>query len=104
MRLPGEGVRNALAHESRKLGLHVQQQFGIQVMYDGVVVGEYVADLLVEGTVLVEIKAVKDLDDIHAAQCINYLRATGFCICLLFNFGKSRVQVKRFANFNRVPE
>jgi GxxExxY protein len=51
--------------------------------------------LLVEGIVLVELKAVKALDDIHAAQCLNYLKATGIHICLLINFGRPRVEVKR---------
>jgi GxxExxY protein len=86
---------NALAHEIRKAGLKVAQQHGIQIRYDGILVGEYVADLLVEGTVLVELKAVKSLDDIHAAQCLNYLKATGIQICLLINFGRPRVEIKR---------
>jgi GxxExxY protein len=86
---------NALAHEIRKAGLKVSQQHAIQIRYDGVLVGEYVADLLVEEIVLVELKAVKALDDIHAAQCLNYLKATGIKICLLINFGRPRVEVKR---------
>src|SRR2546423_8920285 len=76
---------NALAHEIRKAGLKVSQQHGIQIRYDGVLIGEYVADLLIEEIVLVELKAVKALDDIHAAQCLNYLKATGIQICLLIN-------------------
>ena len=74
----------------------MRQQVPLQVLYDDVVVGEYVADLLVEGAVLVELKAIQTLDTIHAAQCINYLAATKLPICLLINFGK-RVQVKRIA-------
>ena len=95
---------NAMAHEMRKAGLNVTQQHHVIIRYDGVVVGDYVADLLVEGLVLVELKAVKDLDEIHQAQCINYLKATGFPICLLFNFGKNRVQVKRFRGSKTQPE
>ena len=86
---------NALAHELRKNGLDVIQQHPIQVLYDGVVVGDFVADLLVEHEVLVELKAVKALDDVHLAQCLNYLKATGRSLCLLLNFGTPRVQVKR---------
>lgn len=86
---------NALAHEVRKAGLDVRQQHGIQVYYDGVVVGEYAVDLLIEGCVLVELKAVKALDDIHLAQCLNYLKATGLRVCLLINFGRPRVEVRR---------
>jgi GxxExxY protein len=89
---------NALAHELRKAGLAVTQQSGIVVCYDGVVVGQYAVDLLVEGTVMVELKAVKALDGAHDAQCINYLKATSLPLCLLLNFGKSRVEIKRFAN------
>jgi GxxExxY protein len=89
---------NALAHELRKAGLAVTQQPGIVVSYDGVVVGQYAVDLLVEGTVMVELKAVKALDGAHGAQCINYLKATGLPLCLLLNFGKSRIEIKRFAN------
>jgi GxxExxY protein len=90
---------NAMAHELRKAGLAVEQQKPITVIYDGVVVGEYLADLLVEGTVLVELKAARALDDAHTAQCLNYLAATGIPVCLLLNFGK-RVEVKRFKNQN----
>jgi GxxExxY protein len=86
---------NALVHELRKAGLNVAQQRGISVYYDGVIVGEYTADLLVEGEVLVEIKAVKKLDDVHNAQCLNYLKATGLHLCLLLNFGNPRIEVKR---------
>jgi GxxExxY protein len=60
-----------------------------------VVVGEYVADLLVEGLVLVELKAIKELDNIHLAQCLNYLKATGLQLCLLINFGTPKIRIKR---------
>jgi GxxExxY protein len=86
---------NALTHELRKTGLRVSQQLPIKVHYDGVVVGEYIADILVEETILVELKTVKELDSIHLAQCINYLKATGLKLCLLFNFSKPHLQIKR---------
>jgi GxxExxY protein len=89
---------NALAHELRKAGLHVQQQHGVTVYYDGVSVGEYSADLLVEGVLLLELKAVKQLDNIHLAQCLNYLRATNVRLCLLINFGKAKLEFRRVAN------
>ena len=89
---------NALAHELRKAGLKAEQQHGITVHYDGVVVGEYAADLLVDGVLLVELKAVKELDDIHLAQCLNYLRATNLRLCLLMNFGKPKLEVRRIVN------
>jgi GxxExxY protein len=71
------------------------QQHKIEVFYDGVVVGDYVADILVENTVLLELKAVKQLDDVHMAQCLNYLKATGLQVCLLINFGAPRVEIRR---------
>ena len=92
---------NALAHEIRKAGLSVVQQYGVPVYYDEVMVGDYVADLLVEAHVLVELKAVKALDKIHLAQCLNYLKATHLPICLLINFGKPRLEIKRIINSTR---
>jgi GxxExxY protein len=88
---------NALAHELRKAGLSVAQQRQMTVRYDGVIVGEYVADLVVEGAVIVELKHARVLDDIHLAQCLNYLRATGLHLCLLINFGRPRVEVRRIS-------
>jgi GxxExxY protein len=89
---------NALCHELRKVGFAVEQQRSLRVCYDGVIVGDYVADVVVEGRVIVELKAVRALDDIHVAQCLNYLKATGLSVCLLLNFGTARVQVKRIVH------
>ena len=86
---------NSIAVELKDAGLTVQQQALIQVKYKDNIVGDYSADLLVENSVLVELKAVKNLDDIHLAQCMNYLKATGFKICLLINFGTKHVQIKK---------
>ena len=86
---------NALAHEIRKAGHRVEQQAKIKVYYDGIVVGDYVADMLVEDKVLLEIKAVQTLADVHIAQCLNYLAATQLPVCLLINFGTPKVQIKR---------
>lgn len=89
---------NALAHEMTKAGLAVERQRQINVSYDNVEVGHYVADLLVNECVLVEIKAIKALDDAHFAQCLNYLAATRLKLCLLINFGAPKVQIKRIVN------
>jgi GxxExxY protein len=89
---------NALAHGLRKTGLTVMQQRGVTVTYDGVVVGEYCVDLLVEHVLLVELKTVKALDEAHRAQCINYLKAIDQQLCLLLNFGNPRLEIKRVAN------
>ena len=88
---------NALCHELRKAGVAVRQQVPVPVCYDGVVVGDFVAVAMVDDTVLVELKAASAIDDVHVAQCINYLAATGKPLCLLINFGARRVQVKRIA-------
>jgi GxxExxY protein len=88
---------NAMAPELRKAGLAVEQQQGITVLYDGIVVGEYAVDLLVEEGIIVKPKAIKALDNAHAAQCINYLKAAGRQLCLLLNLGKSHLEIRRIA-------
>ena len=60
--------------------------------------GEYVADLLVEKSVLVELKAAKTLENIHLAQCLNYLKGSSLQVCLLINFGCPKIQVRRISN------
>jgi len=88
---------NALAHELRKAGLRVAQQTPCEVRYDGIVVGSYVADMVVEDRVVVELKAAAQLNPVHEAQLLNYLRASGRRLGLLLNFGTPRVGVRRFA-------
>ena len=85
---------NALVLELRKLGRDVVPQAQILVHYDGHVVGEYYADLLVEKKVIVEVKAVRELADAHEAQLLNYLKATPYEVGLLLNFGP-KAQIKR---------
>ena len=89
---------NALALEARKRGLDVVQQAEMEVTYDGVVVGEYRADLLVEGSVIVELKAATRLTNVDMAQCLNYLKVSDLRICLLLNFGKPKLEIRRVAN------
>jgi GxxExxY protein len=76
-------------------GFAVVQQCSVTVHYNDIVVGEYFADLLVENVLLVELKVVKALDDAHRAQCANYLKSTGLRPCLLLNFGRSRLEIRR---------
>jgi GxxExxY protein len=85
---------NALAHQMRKNGIKVLQQHSIRVEYDNIAVGEFFADMLVEDRILVELKAVSELTSEHLAQALNYLRASGLVVCLLINFGRSRIQVR----------
>ncbi len=77
----------AMAIELRKRGMQVVCQYPITVTYDGQVVGEYIADMLVEDRVIVEFKAVRRLLTEHEAQLLNYLNATVYEVGLLFNFG-----------------
>lgn len=86
---------NALALELRAIGLEVAQQQGIAVRYQDTIVGDFTFDLLVERLVLIELKAARALEEAHVAQCLNYLRATGLHLCLLLNFGKPRVEIRR---------
>ena len=85
---------NALAVEFRKAGLKFGKQVGFSVMYDNEVVGDYVADFLVEGKVIVECRAMVCIGSNEKAQVINYLKATGNGVGLLLNFGRE-AEVKR---------
>jgi GxxExxY protein len=86
---------NALVYEMRKQGLDVAQQVPLDVLYDGVVVGRYVADIIVENCILVELKAAEAISDAHVAQALNYLTTTGLPLCLILNFGAPKLGIKR---------
>ncbi len=94
----------ALARELEDEGLVVERQYQIPVDYRGSTVGQFRADIVVSGTVLVEIKVREELHPVHRAQLLNYLRATSLEIGLLFNFG-SKPQFKRlvFSNSRKRP-
>lgn len=79
---------NAMMIELQKLGLHVQKQVPIKVLYENQLVGEYYADIMVEKSVIIELKAAGNLCEEHEFQLINYLKATHLEIGLLLNFGK----------------
>ena len=87
---------NALLSELRSAGLNCEREVLFKVKYKDVVVGEYCADLIVEKRVLVEMKACLNLEPAHEAQILNYLRASGIQVCLLMNFGKPKLQYRRF--------
>ena len=86
---------NSLVVAASRNGLAVSTQHPINVMFRGVCVGEFFADVLVEEKVIVELKAVKTLLPEHEAQVINYLNATGMEVGLLINFGKPKLEFKR---------
>ena len=94
MRTLGSGFmekvyENALVIELKRLGLEVAQQHPIVVLYSGQVIGEYLADLVIENKVIVELKAVNEIAPIHETQLVNYLRGTGLQVGLVLNFGNS---------------
>ncbi len=92
----------AMLIELGKTGLTAQAQAPIKVNYDGQLVGEYQADLLIENRVIVELKAVRDLTVEHEAQLLNYLKATAVEVGLLLNFGpKAEVKRKVFDNHRK---
>lgn len=91
-----EGVyERALKVELASIGLRVQEQVPYKVRYKATVVGDYVADLVVEDIILVELKAVPDLAQAHRMQVLNYLRASNLEIGLLLNFGTPTLQKQR---------
>ncbi len=85
---------NALAIEFGKEGLKFGKQVGTQVVYDEKVVGDYIADFIIDGKVVVEVKALAGVGVVEKAQVINYLKATDKEVELLLNFGK-KAEVKR---------
>ncbi|HKG90959.1 MAG TPA: GxxExxY protein [Gemmatimonadaceae bacterium] len=92
---------NALALELNRAGLSIECEKDIQVRYEDTVVGDFRVDMLVEGFVIVEIKAVRALAPAHEAQLVNYLTATGIDIGLLLNFGAPRLEFRRKSRLYR---
>ena len=87
---------NALLVELKARGLKAESQVSLKVDYKGETVGDYVVDILVEGKVILELKAVEQLQKIHEAQLLNYLKATGIGVGLLINFKHPKAEIKRF--------
>lgn len=85
----------ALLIALKEKGLNVKSQYPLNVKFRGVVVGEYFADILVENSVILELKAVTKLAPEHKAQVINYLKATGVEVGLLINFGNPKLEYRR---------
>ena len=87
---------NALLFELRNMNLCCEHEVPFKVRYREIVVGDYCADLIVEKRVLVELKACASLDSAHEAQVLNYLKASSIQVGLLLNFGKPKLQYRRF--------
>jgi GxxExxY protein len=86
---------NALVRELSTRGLKIEQQKSITVHYKGEIVGEYIADLVVADAVVVELKTVDQLTDVHQAQLLNYLKATNMKVGLILNFNNPHLEFKR---------
>ncbi len=95
---------NALAHRLRKVGIEVEQQHPLKVYdEDGTIIGEYYADLLVDGRLIVELKACRALADEHVAQILGYLKSAHIEDGLLINFGSYRFQIKKYIMSDQPP-
>jgi GxxExxY protein len=86
---------NALQVELKDRGLRAESQIPVKVFYKKKVVGEYVIDILVEKKVIVELKTVEKIDNVHEAQLLNYLKASEIQVGLLINFKHPKVEIKR---------
>ena len=87
--------KNAMVVELRKLNLNFETEKLIQVLYDGIIVGEYRTDIIVEGKLILELKATQDLSIANEVQLVNYLTSTQIDDGLLINFGADKLQFKR---------
>lgn len=87
--------RKALAHELSQTGHAVEQEKAFKVIYKGAEIGTYVADMIVDSRVVVELKASEALSPAHTAQCLNYLKASGIKTGLLLNFGRPKIEYRR---------
>ncbi len=87
--------QRALAYELGLRGVPFEEQVPLQVFYKGQLIGEYYADFIVDGKIVVEIKAVSALNDVHIAQALHYLAATKSKVGLLVNFGSQSLEYRR---------
>ena len=86
---------NALMILLEENGIEAKQQFPIKVSFHGRIVGDYIADVLVENQIILELKAQDKITNVHKAQTLNYLKATGLRLAILLNFGKNSMEHER---------
>jgi len=86
---------NSLMLLFRRNDIQAEQQAPVKVYFEDQVVGDYLADILVENKIILELKSIDNIADIHRAQVLNYLKATGLRIALILNFGKTKLQYER---------
>ncbi len=86
---------NSLMILFRREGIRSEQQYPIKVYFEGEVVGNYVADILIEDKIIIELKCVEKINNIHKAQALNYLNATRMRLAIILNFAKDKLQYER---------
>ena len=89
---------NAMILLFKREGINARKQAPIKVYFEGGVVGEYFVDILVEDKIILEIKALDKIIDVHIAQTLNYLKATGSQLAIILNFGKKKLEYERIVN------
>jgi GxxExxY protein len=92
--------QRALAIEMEKQELSFAREMEMEIFYDGIQIGTRRVDFFVEGRIMVELKALIQLEDVHLAQAMNYCQAYNLPIGLLINFGAKRLDYKRVYNVN----
>ena len=86
---------NSLMILFRREGIRSEKQYPIKVYFEGEVVGNYIADILIEDKIIIELKCVEKINNIHKAQALNYLKATRMRLAIILNFAKDKLQYER---------
>lgn len=86
---------NAMMILLEKENLPARQQVPTPVYFEGKIIGDYIADIIVDNKIILELKSISELTEVHKAQAMNYLKATGFRLAILLNFGKLKLQQDR---------
>jgi len=87
---------NAMVLLLKKENIFVESQKAVKVIYQGEIIGDYIADLVIEKKIIVELKTVEKISNIHKAQLLNYLKVTGFKVGLLINFKNEKLEYQRY--------
>jgi len=95
---PEDKYEKALCREFRDRGINYETQKSVKVIYKGEDLGDFRLDLIVEDKIILELKAVSELNEVFEAQVYSYLKATGLKLGILINFGKKKVEYKRIVN------
>ncbi len=105
-RLLGSGFleavyQKALAYELTLRNIPFEEQVRLSVTYKGLLIGDYIADFVIDGKIILELKAVTAITDAHKAQAINYLAATGYELAIILNFGESSLKQQRIVRYKK---